>query len=37
MLCVPHVDVKESWIVAKLATREPIHFCWFSPFAAGML
>ena len=37
MLCVPHVVVKESWSVAKLATREPIHFCWFSPFATGLL
>ena len=37
MLCVPHVVVKESWTVAKLATREPIHFCWVSPIAAGMM
>ena len=37
MFCVPHVVVKESWSVAKLATREPIRFCWFSPFAAGMV
>ena len=37
MFCVPHVVVKEFWSVAKLATSEPIRFCWFSPFAAGMV
>ena len=37
MFCVPHMVVKESWSVAKLATHVPIHFCWFSPFATGMV
>ena len=37
MVCVPHMVVKESWSLAKLATRVPIHFCWFSPIGAGMM
>ena len=37
MICVPNVVVKESWIVATLATHELIHFCWVSPIAVGMM
>ena len=34
---VPHVVVKELWSVAKLATRVPIHHCWFSPIGSTLL
>ena len=34
---VPHVVVKELWSVAKLATRVPIHNCWFSPVGSTLL
>ena len=37
VFCVPHVVVNESWSVAKLATRVPIHFCWFSPVGTSMM
>ena len=37
MICVPHIVVKESWFVAKVATRVPIHFCCFSPSATGVV
>lgn len=37
VFCVPHMVVKESWSIAKLATCVPIHFCWFCLVGADIL